>query len=435
MADLKRAGQQPVDASSPSKKRQSGRNDNGPHISATLEPQMQPFSGPAELDSQKEELRQELLNRLSQLSTTVQRLRGKAARERVASEQQDVVAAISVLEAIDDTEWEFWLALTSKKSYGSLDRWIVNYGQTTREAIDLWMQKTTREELQDGEVRSATTKQWQKMVAIWYRGLCIVTRRNSVEACHILADSITRTEERIESFFKKLAVFWPIDRVEHLRSFVKQPENVPKNLMVLRSDVHQDWAKAKFAFRPRDHSSSRLVLEFVWLAPTTPRGGVSYSRDPEDTTDLIYQGPSTSTTDPTFHVLHSWDRIVLESNNPREAPLPSWELLQLQWDMQRISRASAAADVLASIFTRQEPPGEAGALAGEYNDEKEECSPCIGPCTPRFTTFLLDEAVDQGILASADRPEVERYFLPFTEENPLEEEADMEDAELVLAED
>ncbi|KAI1809926.1 hypothetical protein GGS20DRAFT_590079 [Poronia punctata] len=78
-----------------------------------------------------------------------------------------------------------------------------------------------------GQVRSNSE-------AMVMAGLCIITRRNTVEACHILADSITRTEERIESFFKKLAVFWPIDRVEHLRSFVKQPENVPKNLIVLR---------------------------------------------------------------------------------------------------------------------------------------------------------------------------------------------------------
>ncbi|KAI0389670.1 hypothetical protein F5Y17DRAFT_472671 [Xylariaceae sp. FL0594] len=394
-------GQQPADTLSPPKRRQTGYNDNGPIITSTLEPHANKSSKDRDvLDGQKEELRQDLLEELEDLSARMQRVQTKAARERIADEQQDIIAAIGVLVAIDDDEWEDWVTRRKEKPIGSLDRYISSFGRTTREIIDLWMQRTdreeTREELQDREVRDG---------------------------------------DKTQTFFRKLAGFWPQDKVAQLQSFVKEPGHVPQNLIVLSSDAHKDWTNAKFALQPQHHSSSKLVLEFVWLASTQPREGTLYNRGMRDTTALIYQGPSaTPTSDPTLYVLRSGDRIIVESSDPAEAPLPLWELLQLQWDMQRISRACAAADVLAACFGRQGPPVAASARAKENDVYYEESNLPVGPDTTIFTKYILDEAVEQKILEQHDPREVEEYFLSHREdEDDLLEEAcpaDLEDTEV-----
>ncbi|KAI1812591.1 hypothetical protein GGS20DRAFT_557007 [Poronia punctata] len=111
-----------------------------------------------------------------------------------------------------------------------------------------------------------------------------------------------------------------------------------------------------------------------------------------------------------YHCLPSpgiWRRVILETSNPEQVPLPSWELLHLQYDMQRIARACAAGDILAATPQRQVPTG--GSVA--YNVDEEYGLPGFALDTPGLGAFLLDEAVEQGLLPLHERADVEQYFL------------------------
>lgn len=209
--------------------------------------------------------------------------------------------------------------------------------------------------------------------------------------------------------------------VEKLKDFVKHPNHVAQNLVVLSKNAHEDWTKAKFALRPSSHTPTRLTLEFVWLAQTDRLGGIAYHRD-TDTEALIHEEAS-SQEDPNLPPLRCGDNIVLVTKYPDEVTLPSWELLQLQWDMQNIVRASAQAEVLVALF-REDPdiPGSSVPPVEEEEEEEEEDIRLRLPQpTPQFSSFLLDEAVEQGLITVSNRRRLERDLIVSHDDEELEE--------------
>ncbi|KAI1812288.1 hypothetical protein GGS20DRAFT_587648 [Poronia punctata] len=95
--------------------------------------------------------------------------------------------------------------------------------------------------------------------------------------------------------------------------------------------------------------------------------------------------------------------------------------MKLQWDLQRISRACAAADVLSAMFRRD--PGEAGPSAPIVIAEGENRSPIsLGPDAPIFARFLLDEAIEQGVGSPQLLKQLEDDYIPSEEDEEVEEE-------------
>jgi len=109
-----------------------------------------------------------------------------------------------------------------------------------------------------------------------------------------------------------------------------------------------------------------------------------------------------------------------ETGTPTAALLPSWELLQLQWDLQRVARASASAGFLATLF-RHEGPSNAGMstiVDDKKAEEEDDWGSLIPELTPNFTNFLMDEGVDKGLLKQEERDKLQEYFLPEPESGP-----------------
>ncbi|KAI1815007.1 hypothetical protein GGS20DRAFT_584937 [Poronia punctata] len=76
--------------------------------------------------------------------------------------------------------------------------------------------------------------------------------------------------------------------------------------------------------------------------------------------------------------------------------VPSWQLLKLQWELQRVARAFAAADVLKVVFKR-DPDQEvqpAEIIEMDLEDTRQGTADLDRPLLSRF---LLDEAIEHGL--------------------------------------
>ena len=122
--------------------------------------------------------------------------------------------------------------------------------------------------------------------------------------------------------------------------------------MYMLISAHKLWEKARFALKPLSLSEDQKVLtvQFYWLpvnsysrkmAPTeTPRpfpGNLSSSRvNGRDSAKLYNNATDTK--------LCSGDILTFATNDPINHPLPSMELLNMQWVLHRVLALSGAAD-------------------------------------------------------------------------------------------
>ncbi|OXV06203.1 hypothetical protein Egran_06028 [Elaphomyces granulatus] len=157
--------------------------------------------------------------------------------------------------------------------------------------------------------------------------------------------------DRIPEFWDLLEYFWDKDRIRKWRSVIFADPLNPHtglkscfNLISLCPNAHTFWGLGLFALKPLELSSDRkrLQLQFFWqlgpqvkfkvdevvnllTEPSSSRGlnsvdgcGLSY--------DLNRPVP-----------IRSGDTFTLTTDDPESRPLPSIELLDMQWVLQRVA--------------------------------------------------------------------------------------------------
>ena len=146
------------------------------------------------------------------------------------------------------------------------------------------------------------------------------------------------------------------------------------NLICLSPDAHALWNEGAFALRPLDGSDDyRLEVEFVWqtrykhpsnmvdllMEPASSQGLYASSRHLEsiDTETLAWTEYSNP---PQFKALFSGAKFTFTTTDPVKRPLPSKELLDMQWALQRLT-AMAATD-------------EEQFYEGSHNDSMSNCN-------------------------------------------------------------
>ncbi|KAI9042756.1 uncharacterized protein KD926_005086 [Aspergillus affinis] len=99
------------------------------------------------------------------------------------------------------------------------------------------------------------------------------------------------------------------------------------------------WEQAAFALRPIGKTSTMLIVQFFWMpAPYTDKYYVPINRRPS----LIPRHNSSHTggmlvNPSTGEIITSGTIIKLETSDPKKLPLPSIEMLELQWTLHRIA--------------------------------------------------------------------------------------------------
>ncbi|KAJ9312472.1 hypothetical protein DTO271D3_7333 [Paecilomyces variotii] len=196
--------------------------------------------------------------------------------------------------------------------------------------------------------------------------MCVLTKATVYQVAHIYPHSLIHASPRrsidaaVPGFWKLLDAFFDTERIDKWRSEIfRDPTDPSKasdgcfNMICINSQAHELWNRGFFALKPISLSDDKktLVLEFHWQ----PRPNHSQF----DTVDILKcpgssEGlDSVEDNDLTTRIgngnkrrfIKTGDRFELRTDNPFTHPLPSWDLLDMQWRLTRVVSMSGAADV------------------------------------------------------------------------------------------
>jgi hypothetical protein len=123
------------------------------------------------------------------------------------------------------------------------------------------------------------------------------------------------------------------------------------NLITLSRNAHDMWSRGAFALKPISESDDKMALEvqFFWQEK---------QKDTQQTMSLLTRPSSTEGLDQNVGAfggaarlsrndkrIKSGDYFKLQTDDPKIKPLPSFQLLELQWFLQCIQGMAGAADV------------------------------------------------------------------------------------------
>lgn len=228
--------------------------------------------------------------------------------------------------------------------------------------------------------RSATVKA-NANIRDGYR--CIITGQGEVESAHILPYSILKDNEqqpgKRAEFWWALGLFWDKDWLEKALGVVSNQDNVHnlalsgyetiRNTVSLTNSAHALWNKGHFALKPElpsaDGTSMSLRIFWQRMQQGSSDGTFNITTKAKSTKDLwrsdhgAFLAKAIGNNRENIESLASGDIIQITTPDPIEYPLPSYELLRLQWYLTRIVGMAGAAEVDTWIDPRDPPDVDA----------------------------------------------------------------------------
>jgi len=172
-----------------------------------------------------------------------------------------------------------------------------------------------------------------------------------------------KSSRAIPNLWRYLAVFWGQDQIDEWKNTIFPDSQNPDigvescfNIISLTHTAHNMWNKGYFALKPlnlsRNRKTQTLTVQFFWQVPG------NYEIDSK--VDLLTETPSSKGLDEVSDALGvkhfltrrengrdrpicSGDTFTFTTTDPKDLPLPSMELLQMQWFLQRLVGMSGAA--------------------------------------------------------------------------------------------
>jgi hypothetical protein len=148
------------------------------------------------------------------------------------------------------------------------------------------------------------------------------------------------------------------------------------NLLSLNNFAHRRWAIGQFAFEPiprnPEDENRKQSMIFHWLPTIKHSRKITAGTHPEHEEAPADSFGSACTGKRLYRDdgqrIHSGERIDMTTNDPQRLPLPSYELLRVQWDMQRLLHLSAGAEPLDLSDNSDDDDDEDGlpVLDSEY---------------------------------------------------------------------
>jgi hypothetical protein len=177
-------------------------------------------------------------------------------------------------------------------------------------------------------------------------------------------------------------VFWGKSRTERWRRAVfndptqpEKPVNDCTNLICLRRDIRSAWSSGLFALRPVwiSEDNTEMEIEFYWQPKPDHRlyDMVELSKVPVSNKNvtsvdrlIVVVGERGESS---YHAIESGYKFRMTTDDPIERPLPSFDLLDMQWHFTRMVSLCAAgsffdedsedgSDAKSDITTQPEQP-------------------------------------------------------------------------------
>jgi len=273
-----------------------------------------------------------------------------------------------------------------KDPWGSLRDLFDVFDTKIKDALSVWQQLGTKESEQnarpegeppkkkqktDGQLRDARDNSLTEKCLQRDNRMCALLGFDEPDVAHVIPFILQSTLKGSET--KKLdkrLKFWDVLRMmytpeqmpEILRAagVIENPgvglEQRVDNLICLDPRAHRLWSMGRFAFEPiprnPDDQDRKQSLRFHWL-PNVKHSTTGYctaETHPEHENSLadnktldisILHGQRLVRID--LKQVFSGDTIDMTTDDPEDRPLPSYKLLSLQWDVQRLLHLQAGA--------------------------------------------------------------------------------------------
>ncbi|KAK2802267.1 hypothetical protein FQN50_007448 [Emmonsiellopsis sp. PD_5] len=176
---------------------------------------------------------------------------------------------------------------------------------------------------------------------------CIITKfASATDAAHIVPFSLYRKDRRA-NFFELLRDLWS-ERVGQWKGHLDNGTEFIENMLTFTPTLHRCHAAGLFGLQPIEASGDgkSLKLKFYWLAQRETPGNnlVDITDIPTLADDVELESTKISSSED-GHIINSGEVIELTTSDPVNLPLPSWDLLELQWILQRLTALKGAADI------------------------------------------------------------------------------------------
>jgi hypothetical protein len=172
-----------------------------------------------------------------------------------------------------------------------------------------------------------------------------------------MQNETSSSQNTTPSFWDTLKMFWGEERTGKWHSAVfstPSKTEIVENVILLNCNLHKLWGNGEMALKPIELSADRklLTLEVHWIRKRAGASPTSSAPPPVDLSEVpsLKVSPSDASRLFYYHNVSTRDRITsghkvfMTTDDPVERPLPSLELLEMQWVLQRLSAVSGAAE-------------------------------------------------------------------------------------------
>lgn len=205
------------------------------------------------------------------------------------------------------------------------------------------------------------------------------------EVPHIFPFSLGKKDGGWSSrrFWDILRTFWSEEKINAWhRDAVGTPKKTERchNLLCMTPTARAYWGNYRFALKPIELSEDRksLTIQFYWMPMHDRRARMPILERPSLPDDLPACGPLKLYDNYTDNRLVSGDKMVLTTHDPDSLPLPSVDLLQMQWVLQRVAAMCGGAEV-EDDYDFSDDDGDDDALDVQGEDPEEATEGNIPP--------------------------------------------------------
>ncbi|CAG8075674.1 unnamed protein product [Penicillium nalgiovense] len=189
---------------------------------------------------------------------------------------------------------------------------------------------------------------------------CVITNLPEIDVALIYPLSLNKGRSSAENktynnFWRSLGIFWSKDLVAKWEARLTDPSGTElcENLLCLCPNAHRYWGACYFALQPlhlRD-DGKELITRFYWL-PKVTRHTLQVRDKPSIPLHpyLEFVNICFKNADGSVRAMNSGDLVIFQTKDPENLPLPSWDLLQMQWILNRIGAISGAASSSTSFW-------------------------------------------------------------------------------------
>lgn len=199
-------------------------------------------------------------------------------------------------------------------------------------------------------------------------GACVIKKTEIMVVAHIYPNFNARDPFHAAKFWDLAYIFWPSERIRLWKELIfgEQPEHnmlhtkvtdACFNSICISPQIYRMWRMGAFALKPLEYNAEMTELEVEWywlpLQEHSIYDSVPLNKFPLSSSGLDSTRSKLNNTinlvivlsPHEIQIVKTGDRFIFKTKDPENLPLPSKDLLELQFNMQRIVSMAGAAGI------------------------------------------------------------------------------------------